>query len=393
VPFANGGSIGNVDSFTYTIRNASSGTSTATLNIRIDSPNLGLSWDEEFNSPVEHDLLANDDAAVAVINSGNLVTQGGPHSATSAIIDGSTFGAGPQVTTQTTFTIGADELATVRFRASSDHTGNSAVTVKIVGSNGYTRTLSGNQTAIDKLVSDLPEGTYTVTATYSRTSAWWLTEQLSLKVDTVSITHLDSFVASETTAVHGNLLVEDHVVSSFVKFEIDSGNAYVQVSDGLSITGEFGILTIWKNGNYSYKPYNDLDSIGVIETFTYRLVHPNGFVSVAEFEIAIEHGTGPYNPPQLRSFFIDDVLPNADSSIADDETAGIQEADETSDTDTAGLLSDDDITLPPPDEVYEQPDSNAGDHLQSGSDAAFALEEPLYITTYLQDPLEAQSVF
>src|SRR5690606_1843259 len=80
-PNAAGAGIGQVEHFTYTIRNAAGATDTATLHIRIDSPDAGVSWPNWPDDPTEAAVIgvvAGDDVVSAAVNSAYKVTEGGP---------------------------------------------------------------------------------------------------------------------------------------------------------------------------------------------------------------------------------------------------------------------------------------------------------------------------
>src|SRR5690606_14471445 len=54
-----------------------------------------------------------------------------------------------------------------------------------------------------------------------------------------------------------------------------------------------GVLTIQADGGYAYEPHQDLAGIGMTDTFTYQLQHPNGMI--AEATLSIRIGEAPYH--------------------------------------------------------------------------------------------------
>jgi len=329
-PTAAGAGIGQVEHFTYTIRNAAGVTDTATLHIRIDSPDVGVSWPnwpDDPTQPAVIGVVADDDTASAAVNSAYKVTTGGPaEHAESALMTN-----GVQTRTATLqFTVDPDTQANVLIKAlSPGNTVNNVdwtITVTDAGGNvvatfGKTESTGGYWAGftLNKTLNDLAAGTYTVTATYKANSSIGAVngsapDTVELDYSFVSVTHLDEYVAGSATEVSGNVLADDTLASVFTKFLVQDENGdFVEVTGEKSITGEFGTLIINPDGSYTYTPNQHLDAINQVDQFTYRLEHPNGTVSDATLAITIENGTGPYVPPEpmmmAMSFGGDDVVP------------------------------------------------------------------------------------
>jgi VCBS repeat-containing protein len=367
--------IGQVDSFTYTVRNAAGATDEATLHIRIDSSEMGLIWSADPSAPAGSSMDAVDDIEVAILDSANVVTLGGP--TVSGATEIATSGSGTTTATVSReFTIDPEHTASVRFQANSTNTGSSSVTITVTGDNGFSQVLTGASTTVDQVLNDLPAGNYTVTADYTRTAGWWIKETLNLGVTTQSLTHLDEFVAIHPEPVVGNVLDDDAVVSPYTKFLMDDGTGnFAEVTEATTIWGDFGQLTINADGSYRYFAHRDLDAIGEADVFTYRLEHPNGTVSEANLAFQVEHGEGPYVPPapaMMAMFMAEDVVPMGE--FGDPEGGQMPEGTLSyGEGDLIDFGGDDDLDL-----SFASDDSEAGTQEQSsGGGSDTAAEQPI----------------
>src|SRR5690606_18346895 len=168
-PNEDGSGIGQVDVFEYTITDADGNTDTATLYVSIDSEGQGLIWTDP-TQPAEIDMVAHDDSGTAGIDSDYRV-EAGPSGSDSGTIPvvvnplGSTT-----VTVEETFVVGADREVDITINASSTDRGELILTLTgpdgIVHSVTHDPILGSPSASFDW--SDLPEGTYTITAVYTR---------------------------------------------------------------------------------------------------------------------------------------------------------------------------------------------------------------------------------
>ncbi|MBA8853343.1 VCBS repeat-containing protein [Ochrobactrum intermedium] len=308
-PNADGSGIGQVDVFEYTITDADGNTDTATLYVRIDSDGQGLVWPADPSLPAEIDMVANDDSGSADIDSDYRVEAGGPSGSGTAGISGGLSGTTATVTRM--FTVDANDEASIRFVAGSpdEVLQSDTLTLVITGDNGYSQTLTGTSgflsgLGVDQVLTGLPAGNYTVTATYARPGSSLLGGQLSLEFTGQSVTHLDEYVVANRDPATGNVLDGDTLGSTYTVFKIDTGGgAFEEVINSTVINGTYGTLTINNDGSYLYQPNSDLADIGGVDVFTYRLEHPNGAVSEATLTIDVQHGDGPFVPPVALSFF------------------------------------------------------------------------------------------
>ncbi|MGU3401535.1 Ig-like domain-containing protein [Brucellaceae bacterium D45D] len=314
-PNDNGLGIGKVDAFEYTITDADGNTSTATLYVRIDSEGQGLVWPDDGSQPAEIDMVANDDRGAAVIDSAYKVESD---------VSGGDSGKIPasfkpfdttRVEVSETFIVGENREVDIVINASSTDRGT--LVLELIGADGVIHTVTsspaiGSPTASFSC-SDLPAGTYTIKASYSRSGIGGKgTVELSFDGTT---TYLDEFIVADTAPAEGNVLTDDTLGSTYTVFKIDTGDGtFVRVTDGTTIEGQYGNLTINADGSYSYVANPDLLDIGATDTFTYRLEHPNGTIEDATLSVSIDHGDGPYVPPteplllSLGDDFADDVI-------------------------------------------------------------------------------------
>ena len=77
-------------------------------------------------------------------------------------------------------------------------------------------------------------------------------------------------------------------VDDLAAVHIQVGGAFVEAGAGTEVEGEYGTLTIDADGNYSYVPNAAVESIGLVETFAYQLVHPDSSTDTANLYIRID---------------------------------------------------------------------------------------------------------
>ena len=298
-----GAGIGQVDSFTYTIRNAAGATDTATLHIRIDSPGVGLVWnDDDRSAPAEITIAANDDEASAAVASKYIET---PTSGTNSV---SFDWVGGNETREASFDFTVEADTVTRFTLTASMTGlpSGKLTFVLKDDQGNVLQTSaefnisgGNVPGAATLtLTDIPPGDYTASAIFF---GGWAAGSLTLN-GVGTVTHLLEFEPAGVTSATGNVLTDDVQVSSFVKLLINDGGgeeSYLAVTSnaGTIVEGAYGTLTIYPDGSYSYVPDADLEVIGADEVFSYRLEHPNGqHDDEATLTIHIGAGDGPYAP-------------------------------------------------------------------------------------------------
>ncbi|MBB4616502.1 BapA/Bap/LapF family large adhesin [Sphingomonas abaci] len=302
-PNADAGAIGRTDRFTYTLLDASDGeTESATLSVRIGSPDV-------FGAP-----LAVHDSAVATASFANLVTT------IPAAIDSSFTTPGAVLGTQTgrvtdSFTVEPNATATVTLSAvvapglsvlpSYTISVTNAAGVEVGRVQGVALTgLLGS--GVTLTMTGLPSGTYSYTVTSPNTLGLGYGTNVYVAE---TVTHLDRYVLTGATPVQGELLGNDVLGSSFLGVKILSAGAYVEVGETpLTIAGAHGTLTIDETGHYSYQPSATLGYAAVdpVDSFSYQLVQPDGQVSTARLDVAVDinNGAVPVVPAAAVSFMV-----------------------------------------------------------------------------------------
>ena len=124
------------------------------------------------------------------------------------------------------------------------------------------------------------------------------------------------YVVKNIHGASGNVLDDDHLASTYTKFLIKDANGnFVEVSNGTTVEGQHGTLTINTNGSYSYQPKPGLEETGHEDVFEYRLEHPNGTKADATLTVGVEHGDGPYPATEMSAFSADFDEMGADESV------------------------------------------------------------------------------
>ena len=324
--------IGQVDKFTYTLVDPETGESdTATLHVSIDSDGQGLVWGEP-GDPATVDMVANDDAGEAGIDSAYRV-EPGPNGS-----DSQSFGTGNvNLTLTETFEVSAGTTADIIINAqlqggaARSVLGTNPITLTISGPDGYSQTVSADVNYAGSVSGGLPvinasglePGAYTVTVSFAGRGVI-LTGGRSIGLSfSGETTYDDQFVIDGTNPATGNVLADDTLGSTYTTFLVkdESGN-FTPVADGTTVAGDYGTLTINADGSYSYEP-DDLAGSGQVEEFEYRLEHPNGQTSDATLSISVEHGDGPYEPaPAAFSLLSDDLILDEDGGEIPSEWLG-----------------------------------------------------------------------
>ena len=293
-PFDTDGSgIGQVDAFTYTLVDTVSGaTTTSTLYVQIGSDGVAMTWDpDDPGTPATAVFAATDDAATAEVVWANVVEDNYFEDSAGQLV-----GLGSQTYTSDTFEItddmevsGSITVAAILAAAANGTVAlereTSPGTWETVASESFTVLVGGLGVvaSIDLSEVDFTAGTYRVTA--SKTSVLSLTLGITTEVDVV---HLDQFEVDSLTGHTGNLLANDDPGSEYTQLEIYDGTDFVAVTSSgpVTVTGSFGSLTVDADGDYVYTPAHTSQS--ETDTFTYRLVHPNGEVDEGSLTVTVE---------------------------------------------------------------------------------------------------------
>jgi VCBS repeat-containing protein len=298
-PNANAASIGKVDSFTYTLLDASDNErESARLTISIGSPDI-------TGAPI-----AVNDTAIAAASFTPVVVN------RAAAVD--TFFSTPAVpllgAPQTTrvndsFTVDANSTSTVTLSAVTASTLSvlPSYTVTVTNSAGaVVGTASGTAVAgvgglvgsgISVTMSNLPSGTYNYTVVG--------TNGAPLRLDTnvyvaETVTRLNEFNLTGTTPVSGQLTANDTLGSPFIGIKVLTGTGFQEIGDTpITLNGAHGQLTINETGGYTYTPVGvTYAATDPIDSFTYQLIQPDGQFSTARLDVAvnINNGVAPVFP-------------------------------------------------------------------------------------------------
>ncbi|MGJ7455081.1 BapA/Bap/LapF family large adhesin, partial [Sphingomonas parapaucimobilis] len=311
-PNADAAVLGKTDRFTYTLLDASDGErESATLTISIGSPDI-------TGAPI-----AVNDAATAGATFVNVVetipaTVDTSFATPTAIaLTGARTG---QVTDS--FTVDANSVANVTLTAAIAP-GLSVVpsyTITVTNAAGaVVGTASGTALAgvggligsgISVTMTGLPSGTYNYTVTSTNTLGLGYTTNVYVAE---TVTHLDQFALSGTTPVNGDLLANDTLGSDFLGIKMLVGGEFVDVGDaGRTLAGTYGTLTVNEVGQYSYQPFANLAYAATdpIDRFTYQIVQPDGQVSTARLDVAIDinNGVAPVFPATLTAFALEEPV-------------------------------------------------------------------------------------
>nr|WP_320158886.1 ABSDF2314 family large adhesin [Acinetobacter sp. AC1-2] len=307
-------SLGKVDSFTYTIQDSDGHQDTATLNVRIDTNDLDITWPEDPTQDGVVELTATDNSAAAAITlvpSTNTTVDTGSMAASSTK---PLFGAATSVAgsdTSDVINVAAHTAASINFsvttqggllNSSANGDTFSYQVQKLV--NGVWTTQPGASASVvhsSPILGDaggtvLISGSYQVSAS-DTTSQWRVvfgsTESnipLIAGTNTTTVnttvnatfTHYDQFVGNgATVTATGNLLTDDSGngvdvtggASTKVFVETSPGT-YVQ-ANGQTITVEDGTFVVSANGTYTFTANSSATS-GDAATLNYKLVAATG---------------------------------------------------------------------------------------------------------------------
>src|SRR5690606_20616876 len=111
---------------------------------------------------------------------------------------------------------------------------------------------------------------------------------------TYETTDLTIDVPGDVTEATGNVLADDALGSGYTSLAVmnELGEFVMPGAGGVTVVGDYGVLTIMSNGDYTYTPNADLTSIGFSDTFTYQLQDPNGGTVTATLTIDVEETAG-----------------------------------------------------------------------------------------------------
>ncbi|WP_241613430.1 Ig-like domain-containing protein, partial [Rosenbergiella epipactidis] len=370
--------IGKSDVFTYTITNASGQTATATLTLTIEGTHstavadtVSVSADTELAAGTSLTYTTN--TLISALAIGNKSTVSSTATESFTVASGTTLDSASLVLTfsaanntilgianSSTTTISGTLTILNQTTGESESTTLSNITMSVLDLFSTTQTISLSSLGL----SELTEGNYTVTFTYSAsntallggTGGTSLTVTSSLSGTSVDTTHH----YTESATITGNILDgtdSDGVADTFgseyqsltitgnnasgtsVSYTVSGGDKSITDASGSAVSGDsvtlygkYGTLALSNDGSYTYtlKAGIDTSTITSKETFSYSLNDSDGTSSTANLTIDLHPViTGSANADTITSTAYDDTFTTESGAdtvmyklLADDNTGG-----------------------------------------------------------------------
>ncbi|MBF8745686.1 BapA/Bap/LapF family large adhesin [Pseudomonas monteilii] len=294
-------SVGKVDVFSYQLLHANGASDTATLYVRIDSPQATEVWsDSNLSAPATVVDAVNDVSStdITLVNHettssatlGNLTLPLiGSRQATYSTSVAADTTADLQVVLNSTSLLSLLNGATIDLLKLNPATGQYVLVQSVQGSS----LASLGTNAAGYTFQDQAAGTYQIRVTASGIG---LASTLTTSLNTTT-TYNNQFDVGSYTAVNGNLLTDgsgaDNLGSTLTVLSVlVAANTYaIPGQNGVSVAGQYGTLLVQADGSYTYTLNSGLTSsvIGQHETFTYELTHPNGTTDTATLTINLDN--------------------------------------------------------------------------------------------------------
>ncbi|MEO9339494.1 BapA/Bap/LapF family large adhesin [Mesorhizobium sp. SB112] len=329
--------VGKVDSFTYRLSHPNGETASANIHVQIGSPQVETIWNPNDPSQPAEIVTALDDTGTAFIELQNPVTNESVNDAIAyswligalGVVLGSTSG-------QATFSVEADTSRDVEIDINVGSLLSLLNSInfqvfKVNATGPDTLVIDRAQAALLDLVGifgqsvrlnleDLGPGNYRVAVQNNSVVSLPGTVTVDFNFET---TDFSQVVPGTITSAAGNVLADDTLGSDFTVLQVAGAGGTFQVPgvNGTTLVGTHGTLLIHANGDYTYTPNSATGGIGQTDTFTYRLLHPNGDTSTATLTIDIQEGTA--TAEILSASMADDLQPVDDAApaMADENTA------------------------------------------------------------------------
>ncbi|MCU4337745.1 Ig-like domain-containing protein [Acinetobacter dispersus] len=300
--------LGQVDEFTYTLRDPVSGTtSQATFYVHLDSKVVDMNWPADPSQPATVSIIAADDAVNAGISAQpHLIDDDRALGSATYLALLSLAGINlqaplPFVNSTVNFNVAAGEQGTATFKYSSlinegalgDY---QLVLQKFNTVTGRWESVTGSSEASllnlsilgiglnatpGVVIEGLEEGQYRAFMTYNGLYGKSILGTLSGTMDVYDPTLVDyTGVATEGNVITGLGVgthadsVTGYTVVGSVTF--NGVTTTVDLTNGATIVGQYGTLKIFANGDYIYTPNNTNANIGLVDHFTYTLSDPLG---------------------------------------------------------------------------------------------------------------------
>ncbi|BBH44398.1 BapA/Bap/LapF family large adhesin [Pseudomonas sp. KU43P] len=327
-------SVGKVDVFNYQLVHSNGLTDTATLYVRIDSPQATEIWsNSNLGAPATvvdavndidstHITLANRvDSSSSTLGTLSLPVIGSRQAIYTTTVAANTS-ADLQVVVNSTNLLTLLGNTTIALYKLNTSTGQYVLVQSVPGSSlltllgggaGYTFTGQG-------------AGSYQVRVS---SSGIGLLSSITTSLNATT-THLTEFVVGGYTAVNGNLITDptgaDNLGSSLTVLSVlVAGNTFaIPGYNGISVAGTYGTLLVHADGSYTYTLNSGLTSavIGQHDTFTYELTHPNGTTDTATLTINLDNAAGFTATTSMLADSLDDGVALAAAAASSEVIAG-----------------------------------------------------------------------
>jgi flagella basal body P-ring formation protein FlgA len=382
-------SVGKVDVFNYQLVHPNGKSDTATLYVRIDSPQATEVWNSSNLAAPAFVVDATNDLASSNITLGNLVTSNTSTLGTVNTLLGLGangtyyFNVDPNNISDLTLTLSSSSLlsllGSLNLSLYKLNTANNQYVLVKNWAGGTLLSLGGG--SYGATIDDQTPGTYRVNLTIGGVAV-----ATSVTVGLInSATHTDQQVVTSYTPVSGNLLTgtagagADVLGSTLTVFSVlAAAGTYVQPGyNGTSITGTYGTLLVKADGSYTYTLKAGLTAavVGQEDVFTYQLTHPNGTVDTATLTIDLN----PAGAARASIASIDDDGASFSTLAAGAETLVGTDGDDTLDGSQGGAVTldggagNDTLIISDQDFVSVNGGSGTDTLLWAGGDAAIDL--------------------
>ena len=170
--------------------------------------------------------------------------------------------------------------------------GGNWVTLDVNGSGGLLDLVALTGQGVRVNIGDLLSGDYRLVVSSTGIGVA-TTVNTQLQLDVTSLTQFNGTAGAPVT---GNVISDVGVDGQRDLTGPDNGavlqvlknGSYVTATNGLTVQGLYGTLTIDASGNYSYKADGSASSVGKVDVFTYQLAHPNGLTDTANLYVRID---------------------------------------------------------------------------------------------------------
>lgn len=295
-------SVGKVDTFQYQLTHPNGLQSTATLYVRIDSPQATEIWNDGNLAAPALLVDATNDTASSTLSLAHRVETSSQTlgSYNSAVIGGGsgTWNFSVAADTSANLTVGVNStgLNVLSPLTITLYQQNASGTYVQIGVYSGTSLVSLGSNTVGVNIAGRAAGNYQVKVA---TGGLGLAAQVTASL-TSTATYANQFVVSNYTPVSGNLITDtaggvDILGSAFTTLSVLGATGYVMPGyNGTAVAGTYGTLLVQADGSYSYTLNANLTSaaIGHADVFTYRLTHPTGTQDTATLTVDLNAAGG-----------------------------------------------------------------------------------------------------